>query len=196
MNSPVHTIFWRRLDLPGHDVCSLWRSANGWRLSGTAIFLFDEMPCLLAYEVNADADWQTCMASVSGHVGKSVVALTIAPTANGHWSINGSEVQEAAGCIDIDLGFTPTTNLITIRRLALSIGEQSQAPAAWLDFPDFKIKQLEQRYHRVSHDKYEYEAPDVGYAGTLAVDSYGAVTHYPGLWDQEASGSNIREKTV
>lgn len=132
MSSPEHTILWHRLDLPGHDVCRLWRSASGWQLSGTAIFLSDQMPCLLSYEVSTTTNWQTSIASISGYVGKSAVALTIALTPNGHWSINGLEVQEAAGCIDLDLGFTPATNLIAIRRLSLEIGEQSQAPAAWL----------------------------------------------------------------
>ncbi|MBD3886088.1 putative glycolipid-binding domain-containing protein [Phormidium tenue FACHB-886] len=187
MSPPDHTILWRRIDLPGHDICYLWRSEAGWQLSGTAIFLFEQMPCLLSYEVSTNASWQTCIASISGHIGRSAVALTILPTANRHWSVNGLEVQEAAGCIDLDLGFTPATNLIALRRLSLEMGERSQAPAAWLDFPDFKLKQLEQQYHRISPSEYEYVSPDVGYAATLTVDSHGAVTHYPDLWKQETS---------
>ncbi|MBD2070535.1 putative glycolipid-binding domain-containing protein [Leptolyngbya sp. FACHB-671] len=172
MSSLDHTILWQRLDLPGHDICRLWKSTAGWQLSGTAIFLFEQMPCLLAYEVSVNNSWQTCAASVSGFVGQSDVALAIAPTSNGHWSINGIEFQEAAGCMDLDLGFTPATNLIAIRRMALRVEEQSQAPAAWLDFLDFKLKQLEQYYRRVSSYEYEYAAPDVDYAATLEVDRF------------------------
>ncbi|HEY9630036.1 MAG TPA: putative glycolipid-binding domain-containing protein [Coleofasciculaceae cyanobacterium] len=187
MHSPEHTILWRRLDLPGHDICSLWKSANGWQLSGKAIFLFEQMPCLLAYEVSTSADWQTRTASISGHVGKTAVALTIAPLANGHWSVNGVEVPTAAGCVDLDLGFTPATNLVAIRRLSLNIGARSPASAAWLDFPDFKLKQIEQQYQRISSHEYAYVSPDAGYAATLEVDDYGAVTRYPDLWEQERS---------
>ncbi|GAB4368119.1 MAG: putative glycolipid-binding domain-containing protein [Elainellaceae cyanobacterium] len=187
MHSLEHMIFWRRLDLPGHDICRLWTSAKGWQLSGTAIFLFEQMPCLLSYEVSANANWQTHIASISGYIGTSAIALTIAPTAHGYWSINGLEVQAAAGCVDLDLGFTPATNLIAIRRLSLQVGEQASAPAAWLDFPDFKLKQLEQHYRRISEHEYEYASPNVGYAAILKVDRYGAITHYPDLWEREES---------
>ncbi|NJN58067.1 MAG: putative glycolipid-binding domain-containing protein [Leptolyngbyaceae cyanobacterium SL_5_9] len=185
MSSPNHIILWRRLDLPGHDICRLWKTTAGWQLIGTAVFLCDQMPCLLSYEVSTDVDWRTCDASVSGYVGQSTVALAIAPTQNGHWSINGIEVQEAAGCVDLDLGFTPATNLIAIRRLSLKAGERSPSHAAWLDFPSLRLKQLEQQYHRISDREYEYLAPDVGYAAVLEVDRYGAIIHYPDLWKQE-----------
>ncbi|WNZ25821.1 hypothetical protein HJG54_25275 [Leptolyngbya sp. NK1-12] len=185
MNSPDHTILWRRLDLPGHDICYLWETINGWQLSGTALFLFNQMPCGLSYKVETDVNWKTFAAHVSGYVGKSAVMLTIALTQNQCWSLNGLETQQAAGCTDLDLGFTPATNLIAIRRLSLRIGERSQAPAAWLDFPNFTLKKLEQQYHRLSDYQYEYAAPDVGYADILEVDRDGAITRYPTLWKVE-----------
>jgi len=185
MDSLEHTILWRRSDLPGHDSCCLWKSSHGWQLSGTAIFLFEQKPCLLSYKVNTDTNWENCMASVSGYMGKSIIALTIARAPSTYWSINDTEVQEAADCIDLDLGFTPATNLIAIRRLSLAIGARAQAPAAWLDFPDFTLKRLEQQYHRISHSHYEYSAPKVGYADVLEVDDYSAIAHYPQFWEQE-----------
>lgn len=184
MNSLEHTILWRRLDLPGHDSCCLRQSRQGWHLAGTAIFLLDQNPCLLSYAVNTKPNWETCTARISGYVGKSIIALTIARTSNHHWCINGTEVQAAADCIDLDLGFTPATNLIAIRRLSLEIGARSPAPAAWLSFPDFTLKPLEQHYHRISRHHYEYRAPDVGYADVLEVDD-GAIVRYPQLWVQE-----------
>ncbi|WNZ43212.1 putative glycolipid-binding domain-containing protein [Leptolyngbya boryana CZ1] len=185
MNSLEYTILWRRLDCPGHDSCCLWKSGDGWQLSGTAIFLFEQQPCLLSYEVNTDSNWETRTANISGYIGKSIIALTITRTPNNRWSINDKELQNAADCIDLDLGFTPATNLIAIRRLALAVGARSPAPAAWLDFPDFMLKRLEQHYHRLSHDSYKYTSPDAGYANVLEVDDYGAITRYPQLWAQE-----------
>lgn len=77
------------------------------------------------------------------------------------------------------------TILIAIRRLSLAVGARSQANAAWLEFPNFTLKQLEQHYHRSSHDRYEYTSPDAGYADILEVDDYGAIACYPQLWEQE-----------
>jgi len=215
MNLLEHTILWRRLDCPGHDSCCLWKTGDGWQLSGTAIFLFEQKPCLLSYEVNTDSNWETRTASISGYVGKFVVMLAIARTPNHRWSINDKELQDAADCIDLDLGFTPATNLIAIRRLSLAVGARSPAPAAWLDFPSvqdknpvtqvlrnakpelqgfcpvpsdfpcFTLKRLEQHYHRLSYDRYEYTSPDAGYADVLEVDDDGAIARYPQLWEQE-----------
>jgi uncharacterized protein len=98
----------------------------------------------------------------------------------------GTDQPEAAGCIDVDLNFTPATNLIAIRRLALGVGHKSDAPAAWLRFPEYTLERLEQRYYRVSLDTYDYQAPRVGYSGLLQVSDIGFVTQYPGCWALEA----------
>jgi hypothetical protein len=105
------------------------------------------------------------------------------------WQINGTDQPEVAGCIDVDLNFTPATNLIAIRRLALAVGDASDAPAAWLRVPELTLERLEQRYHRVGLDIYDYEAAGTGYAASLQVSDVGFVTRYPGLWEQEATGN-------
>jgi hypothetical protein len=100
----------------------------------------------------------------------------------------------AAGCLDIDLGFTPATNLIALRRLALDVGHEADAPAAYLAFPELKLERLEQRYHRLTLDKYDYQAPSVGYVGTLEVSEVGFVTTYPGLWEVVNKDFKKKEK--
>ena len=100
------------------------------------------------------------------------------------WFVNGVEQDQVAGCMDLDLGFTPATNLIAIRRLALKVGQRAQAPAAYLAFPKIRLEKLEQNYHRVEHTKYEYAAPKFGYAATLEISAAGGVVSYPGLFEQ------------
>ncbi len=160
---------------------------SGWRLAGTAIFALDGQPCHLAYEVECDTTWHTRSAKVTGYIGRHVLALIIVAMPGDRWELNGRDQPEAAGCIDVDLNFTPATNLIAIRRLALDIGHASDAPAAWLRFPELKLERLEQQYHRVALDTYDYQAPRVGYAASLRVSDSGFVTHYPGLWEQEVT---------
>lgn len=44
--------------------------------------------------------------------------------------LNGEVQQGVAGLVDVDLGFTPASNLLAIRRFDLGIGEATPAPAA------------------------------------------------------------------
>lgn len=177
------TILWRRLDLSGYDSCGLWSLDDAWRLAGTAVFRLDDQPCCLNYEVNCDASWRTQSAKVTGWMGRIAVQLELDALQEGHWNFNGSEQPQVNGLPDVDLGFTPATNLIQLRRLSLNIGQQVDAPVAYLDFPEFTITRLEHQYHRVAFDKYDYKALRFDYAATLSVSSVGFVTEYPGLWE-------------
>lgn len=109
--------------------------------------------------------------------------MRVRRTANSQWRV-GTDIQHAvAGCVDIDLGFSPATNILALRRLSLGIGEQAEAPAAWLALPSMKLRVLPQTYLRSTKFQYEYEASTVGYKGQLQVSSLGAVVQYPGLFE-------------
>ncbi len=45
------------------------------------------------------------------------------------------ENEEVAVCVDIDLNFSSSTNLLPIRRLDLAIGQDAELTAAWLVSP-------------------------------------------------------------
>ena len=49
-----------------------------------------------------------------------------------------------SGCIDLDLSFSPATNLLAIRRLALPVNEIAEVRSAWLTFPDLDLEPLDQ----------------------------------------------------
>ena len=182
-----HTILWRRLDLPGHDACALFESDadDGYRLSGTAVFGFAERPCRLQYSVDCDRAWRTRWARVSGWIGKDRVDMVIVATQQG-WHLNSVRQEGMEDCIDLDLNFTPATNLIALKRLALNIGDKAEAPAAWVSFPEMALERLEQYYHRTAPDTYDYRAPGVGYDAPLTVAENGFVAIYPELWEAEA----------
>ena len=174
---------WRRLDEPGHDGCALWRVANGWRLSGAAAFRETGLACGLRYEVLADRAWRTRRATVSGQAGRRAVELRITSAARGGWTLNGVPQPRLAGCTDVDLGFTPATNLLPIRRLALKIGQRAEAPAAYLEFPRLRLLMLPQIYRRLSATRYAYESPAHDYSATLKVTRIGAIKDYPDVFE-------------
>lgn len=175
--------FWRKLDQPGHDSCRLFKLANGWRLCGAAVFRDECEPCHFQYDVFTDRAWQTRSAKVTGFVGRKAIDPRIRADRAGRWELNGVFKKTVQGCIDLDLGFTPATNLIALRRLALKVGQRADAPAAYLRFPDMRLIVLPQTYRRIGPIEYEYEAPTVDYSAILQVARSGAVIRYPGLFE-------------
>lgn len=99
--------------------------------------------------------------------------------------LNGVAVDGLDHLVDLDLGFTPATNLPQLRRVPLAAGEAAEVPVAWLDMPAGRLGLLPQRYERRSESVYWYEAPTVGYAALLEVDPSGFIRRYPGLWEAE-----------
>lgn len=183
MSAPSAVFFWRKLNFPGHDTCRLFELADGCRLSGAAVFMESNRVCQLQYDVVADRAFRTRSASVAGFVGRRAIDLRIRATGQARWQVNGRSLPSIAGCLDLDLGFTPATNLLALRRLALRVGQQADAPAAYVAFPRMEVTVLPQHYKRVSRTEYRYEAPSVGYQGTLRVSRLGAVIEYPGLFE-------------
>ena len=139
--------------------------------------------CCLRYEVSADAAFRTQHANVAGWVGSKDVEVHIRAAGGGRWRVDGVPSEDLSGCLDVDLGFTPATNLLAIRRLSLKVGDSADAPAAWLAFPALRVKRLEQHYRRTARNAYAYAAPSVGYAATLQVSRLGAVIDYPQLFE-------------
>lgn len=91
-----------------------------------------------------------------------------------------------AGCSDLDLNFSPSTNLLPIRRLGLAIGQEMAVRAAWLRFPSFTLEPLEQLYRRIDAATYRYESAGGRFVTELQVNAAGFVTHYPDFWQVEA----------
>lgn len=180
----AHSIIWRRLDIPGRDACSLRQNPQGWSLVGTAELVLEGEPARVRYTVRCSSNFHTVSASLGGSIGARALVFEIERNA-GHWQLNGVVVRGLEGCIDLDLGFTPATNLLPIRRLALALGEAASAPAAWLDVSRGSLETLPQWYERRAEDKYWYEAPSVDYAALLAVNAAGFVVDYPKLWRAE-----------
>jgi len=181
------SILWRRLDLPGHEVGRVVLRDNRWELSGTAIFVHERSPCRLDYFVVCDSGWWTKSAHVSGVIGDREINLSVSVDAEQRWRLNGTECPAVAGCIDIDLGFSPSTNLLPIRRLSLNVGEEAEVKAAWLPFPSLMFEVLPQVYRREGERTYRYESGGGAFVRVLEVNAVGFVTNYPGLWQAESA---------
>ena len=180
------SILWRRLDQPGHEAAQLSFQESSWRLIGTAVFVYNRQPCRLSYRVVCDAQWRSVSGGVAGWLGDQTVDTKITIDAARRWWVNGTEYPQVAGCLDLDLNFSPSTNLLPIRRLDLAVGQEANVTAAWLHFPNFTLEPLSQVYRRIDLATYHYESAGGAFVAELAVNAAGFVTDYPNLWTLEA----------
>ncbi len=181
------SILWRSLRWPGHDACRLYRVNSEWRLEGTSLFLHEGRTCQLSYLIVCNSIWQTQRAVVSGWVGDQDVSLELYVEAHHRWQVNGVAKPAVAGCVDLDLSFSPSTNLLPIRRLSLEVGQRKEVKAAWLRFPSLELEPLSQVYERLGQFKYLHSRSDGDFVAELTVNKAGLVTFYPKLWEFEGS---------
>ena len=102
-----------------------------------------------------------------------------------NWTLNGRSCPDLHGCDDVDLSFTPATNLLPIRRSRLAVGAKISVHAAWLRFPGMSLEMLDQTYERISESRYRYESGAGSFVAVLETNRVGFITHYPGLWQRE-----------
>ena len=192
MEMETHAVLWRRRDLPGHEACRVTALGTGWQIAGTAVFLYERQACRLDYTIACDTEWKTLSAEVWGWIGGGhCISVEVAREASGLWRLNGRDCPEVAGCIDIDLNFSPVTNTLPIRRLDLKVGEAAPVRAAWLRFPSFALEPLEQSYKRLDKNLYRYESAGGRFVARVGVDGSGLVTEYGDIWGREETADEI-----
>jgi hypothetical protein len=178
------SMLWRRLDTPGHDACHLERMDTGWRLQGAAVFRHVEGPANLAYSMQCDEGWRTVSGRVWGALGPRFVDYRVARQGD-LWTLNDVGMAGLGHLLDLDLSFTPATNLQQLRRVSIGEGETVRLPVAWLDIDAGALSELPQIYARRTATTLWYQAPSVGYEGLLRLAPNGFVQSYPHLWEAE-----------
>lgn len=178
----IATARWRALDRDGTDTCRLTRLPSGWMLVGHARFRGNGDWSALDYVIRCDGDWHTTSADITGMHGDAEIALHVAHGPGG-WTLNDTPQPQVDGATDIDLGFTPATNLMPLRRLP-EIGRLTTR-AAWLRDPDVGLAPLDQSYTRERGGLVHYHADQTAFDTQLKVDPHGFVTLYPGFWEAD-----------
>jgi len=95
----------------------------------------------------------------------------------GAWQLDGRDRADLDGCLDVDLGITPATNTLPIRR----VGASSDVDAAWVQFPSLDVSRLSQRYERLGDRRWRYSAGT--FKAMLETTSEGVVVRYQNGWE-------------
>ncbi len=181
------TVLWKSKRESSVEYCALYQVDDGFSLSGTVLLALDEQPAFIEYQVTCDAGWRTKNAAIDVQMSDVHYKITLIADSEQRWWHNDKEVVACRGCVDVDLGFTPATNTLPIRRLDFDEASSHDTTATWLRFPELTVEPLPQRYTRLSTGRYCYESFRSGFSADLEVDEQGLVTRYGELWRRIAA---------
>lgn len=117
-----------------------------------------------------DGAWR-CAASAEGEVGAEVAL----PEPGGDLSALGPDA------LDCDLGLSPLTNLMPIRRHTLHERPgRHNLVVAWISVPDLAVTVAPQTYEHLRPGVVRFSQPD-GFTADVETDADGLVLLYPGI---------------
>ncbi|MFU1797730.1 putative glycolipid-binding domain-containing protein [Paenibacillus azoreducens] len=174
------TVIWKRLDDTGMEYCTHILGERT-EIHGKVIRSLPEEASFVDYRVVCNQDGNTEQVIIQYIQQNKVQTMRLQKDANHRWLREGIHLPELDGLVDIDIGATPSTNLLPIRRLRLNIGESQQMTAAWVRFPEFDVLPLQQIYTRMGEFEYEYRSLS-GYKARLRTDAEGIIRDYEGEW--------------
>jgi hypothetical protein len=180
----ITTGLWRWLQGTGMERFEFARAGDEWISRGTILTVTADAPAETRYELVCDRAFRTRLAHISLRMAADERTLEISAQ-DGRWYANGQEVPSVNGAIDIDLGWSPSTNTLPVRRLELAVGEGSaEFNAAWVRFPELILEPLPQEYFRISDYRYRYWSRGRSFTAELLVDENGLVVDYTGFWQR------------
>lgn len=189
----------------------VWEGTDVWRAEASLVDLgndrvratgvqlgIDPLPYRLEYELDTTANWETHRLQVRSSGAGWTRHLDLRHDGAGRWRCEasqhgtvdgfadpGGDPAVLRGAIDCDLGCSPLTNLMPVRRHALNVHEgEHDLLVAWVDAPSLAVSPSRQRYEHVRRSEdgavVRYVGED-GSAVEFGLDADGLVTTYPGL---------------
>ena len=154
-------------------------------VEGRVVLPLGDVPCDITYRLGVDAGIETIHMEATVHAAghrRQVVVDAVERV----WTVDGEVDEALEGCTDIDLGWSPITNTIPMRRLGLDVGESAEITAAWFRFPELELEPNRQRYTRKAENLWRYQAGDFDFELVVDPES-GLITKYgDDLWEAVA----------
>jgi hypothetical protein len=177
-------VAWRRSDeILADEHCTITVRDSGISLVGTVLGAEDGTPVRVEYRVLADAAGATTAVHVRDLRGFAQRTLALARDSKGNWTVDGVPQKALKGCFDVDLGCSPSTITLPLRRLRLGTGASKTIQAAWVRFPSLAVEKAPQTYTRVDEFTYRYASGTV--EAELVVDEEGVVAQHA-AWQRTA----------
>jgi hypothetical protein len=172
---------------------AVWQGLDEWRLevarvrftedslaAGGVQFSGADLPYRMQYALETGPGCVTRSLAVDVEGDGWRRSLRLSRDELGAWSH-----EDLDGALDCDLGLSPLTNLMPIRRDALHAREGStDITVAWVAVPELAVHAARQRYTHVRPGLVRFRSLDgefEGFEADLEVDGEGLIVHYPDL---------------
>lgn len=186
-SAPTQVAVWRR-ERGGATLerAELRERPAGLTLAGRLVGVAEDRPLEVAYEIACDRYGATDRLTITQAHGAETRTLKLVRMGAG-WRRNGRPAPQLSGCLDVDLGASPSTNLLPIRRLAGTGGRAFEIRAAWVSFPDLDVQPSRQLYELIGERLWRYRNLDSGFTAEIEVDRFGLPIDYRGVWTRIAA---------
>ena len=182
----IRRVIWRRnLDDRSFEECVVTAAPDGVVIAGHVMAAQDGAPLTVHYEIDCDETWSARSVTIGQRLGNAQRPLQLERAGDG-WLVDGVRDARLDGCAEPDLGLTPSTNALAIRRLGLAIGQAAEIRCAWVKFPALSVEPSLQRYERLGERDYRYANVASGFTALVAVDDLALPVTYESIWTRIA----------
>lgn len=182
----IRRVIWRRnLDERSFEECVVTATPDGFGIAGHVVAAQDGAPLVVRYDIGCGQNWAAHSVTIEQRLGDVQRRLKLERAADG-WLVDGARDPRLDGCAEPDLGLTPSTNALAIRRLGLAIGQVAEIRCAWVKFPALSVEPSLQRYERLGERDYRYTNVASGFTAIVTVDELALPVSYEGIWTRIA----------
>jgi hypothetical protein len=189
----LRRVVWRRiLDDQSFEECVVESLFDGFGIGGHIIAAQEGKPLGVRYEIRCDRNWSAQAIAIEQTLDGESRRLRLERASQG-WLVDGVLDSRLGDCAEPDLGLTPSTNALAIRRLGLAVGQAAEITCAWVKFPALSVEPSPQRYERLADRTYRYTNVASGFTAIVAVDAFALPVSYERIWlriaDWQGDGS-------
>ena len=184
-------VIWRRiLDDGSDEFCAVRQMGNGAEVEGTSLGLTKAFePFCCSYRILANLAYsQTRHLAVSFWSPSGTRSLSMSRSKGG-WKVDAEEPQFIEAD-EIDLDWSPVTNMFPIRQMLERGLTSLELKAAWVRMPDLRLERSAQRYDRIDGLTARYTNLESGFTALVSHDGEGFPLDYEGVWKQRSYWSN------
>ena len=179
-------ILWAGSEYHSLENCLITSTHAGNDINSIIIGHYENKICSAAYHIKTGIHWETYFLKLNYRIDNKETELRLEKDINENWWLNEKQMDAFKSCVDIDISITPFTNTLSINRLKLSPNEEREIQVIYIDVFEEQVKQVHQKYQKLSDMTYLYKNVPGDFEAEIEVDESGFVVNYSSLFERKA----------